>query len=1397
MKLKPNPRTCLTGLGALLALGTSVHGVDIPTSFGNGADTYLSNDGNSGPTVNHGGEAGMNLREWDTVRMRHLYIRFDISGVQGDLSGATITLNGTTVNRNRPLDFYGVLDGATAGEGENWNEGTVTFNTAAGLPTGDGTAPDTVFTADATPTRIASTAGSAVGLNTTAVSTDLDNFIAADTDGLITFIVTLEQVNNDSEDFTFSTKEGGTAPYITFPNASLGDADGDGMGDAWEIASFGSTTFTDDPSADLDTDDGTTTGNPMPDGFTNAQEEAAGSDPLNFDSVPDDIDGDDLSDTWEDTYFGDGVAPATTTELAAQDGTGDPDNDKGTNEEEETAGTNPTDRASFLDDEGPGVGDGLNDWWEIHYFSDTATATATTGDPDGDTEDNATEYTNFSNPNNIDSIAGDIDGDGINDLFEDQYFGNNDGIIDDSPASLAELATADATSNSDGDVFTDLEESLATPPSDPTDANSVPDDADNDGLSDAWELTYFADIFGQNGFNDSDNDLYTNEEEETAGLDSYGDPCDPTDILSFPDDADTDDQNDRWEELYFGNGNGIVEAGELEVDDDPSGDPDNDLFVNQDEYEGFGTDPSYFGYSNPNLQASTPDDVEGDGLLDTDEIFYFGDIYTYDATDDPDGDKGTNLDEQNDLTDPTDRADTLDVDNGGGGDGLGDYWELWSFGDLTTTELGTDDNDNDGFDNDTEFAASTNGNDPTSTPDTDADGLPDGWEVTFFIQGGEDPIADLATIIARQSGADDSDAGGTSNLIEFYAGTNPNDGGADDETPIERTTADGNGADSALSNDGTGGGGPNDNHGAAGSLQIRYFTDARLFFAILRFDVNGLSGDLSNALLQLNVTNAGRTRTWGVYGLVDGDPGENWDESTITYANAPGIIEADRGLLNQFARDPQKLVRIGGFPVTQGLNQVYTSTPDELDLAGFIADDTDGQITLVIHDDSASGQFNFFDSKEGTIAPKLIFPLAEDADSDIDGLADSWENTYFGDLTSARGTEAQDPGLGADWDNDNDGDDNATEQANGTDPTDKGSFTDSEPDGLPDSWELTTFGDLDEDGGTDTDLDGFSNVEEFWAGTDADDINDVPVIPAASKAHHYTFNDDSFTDLVGGLDGTLDGAAAISGGALQLTGGTGELDAATLAINTYDSVTIEFWATSNDAVNTGFSALFGAGETNPANTNLASNYLLFATHRGDNNNRGAIGTNNQNGTPWLSEEGVNSAEINDNSEHHYVLVINDITKQLEWFVDGVSQGAVTTQQDLADVATEFASVGALYPADASWQGSVNEFAIYDGALTDAEVAASFAAGATVGAPASVAVTNVSLSGTTLSVTLEGLQNGSEYHWESSSTLGGFTAIPGSTFTGDGNPTQTELMTVDPLTNPKFFVRVAEGAAPAP
>ena len=116
-----------------------------------------------------------------------------------------------------------------------------------------------------------------------------------------------------------------------------------------------------------------------------------------------------------------------------------------------------------------------------------------------------------------------------------------------------------------------------------------------------------------------------------------------------------------------------------------------------------------------------------------------------------------------------------------------------------------------------------------------------------------------------------------------------------------------------------------------------------------------------------------------------------------------------------------------------------------------------------------------------------------DPDLDADGLPDWWEYRYFGSVA-----------WGAGDDNDGDGLTNIHEYQSGTNPTmldtdgdgvkdaddaNPGSSNDSDSDGLPDDWETHFFGDLDESGSGDYDLDSLTNLQEYQAGTDPTKAN--------------------------------------------------------------------------------------------------------------------------------------------------------------------------------------------------------------------------------------------------------------------------------------------------------------------
>jgi len=274
-------------------------------------------------------------------------------------------------------------------------------------------------------------------------------------------------------------------------------------------------------------------------------------------------------------------------------------------------------------------------------------------------------------------------------------------------------------------------------------------DNDNDGLPDYWENANGLsanDATGENGpAGDPDNDGLTNIEE-------YNNQTKPQEP-----DTDGDGMADGWEVLYSLN----------PTTDDASLDPDGDGLSNIEEYLGadnvmdllavdFTATPVVWGdATNPQNQ-----DSDADGLPDKWERRHGLDPNSAAGNDgaagDPDGDTLTNTEEHDNLTDPNDR----DTDD----DGLPDNWEV-QFGLMPTDATGNDgaagDPDDDGATNQQEFGQGT---DPTNR-DTDADDLPDGWE----IEKGLDPVS-AATPNGRN---DDPDNDDRTNYEEYLSNTDP------------------------------------------------------------------------------------------------------------------------------------------------------------------------------------------------------------------------------------------------------------------------------------------------------------------------------------------------------------------------------------------------------------------------------------------------------------------------------------------------------------------------------------------------------------------------------------------------------------------------------------------------
>lgn len=146
-------------------------------------------------------------------------------------------------------------------------------------------------------------------------------------------------------------------------------------------------------------------------------------------------------------------------------------------------------------------------------------------------------------------------------------------------------------------------------------------------------------------------------------------------------------------------------------------------------------------------------DLDRDGMVDDWELLYgFDPADPSDATNDPDGDGLTNLEEFDNQADPFD----TDTDD----DGMGDWWEVNNGLDPAESGDADDDADDDGL---TNLGELEHGSDPNNK-DSDGDGMEDGWEVA----NGLDPV--------DPSDADgDVDGDGFPNLVEFELGTDPLD----------------------------------------------------------------------------------------------------------------------------------------------------------------------------------------------------------------------------------------------------------------------------------------------------------------------------------------------------------------------------------------------------------------------------------------------------------------------------------------------------------------------------------------------------------------------------------------------------------------------------------------------
>jgi hypothetical protein len=154
-------------------------------------------------------------------------VRFDLNNALGDRSGSILTFQiVSTANRDRTFQVWGLADNATD---DAWDETTTSYNTAPGvIPTPP--TPIAQVDIDESKMTLLGTVGM-IGSGAQVVRSDngepdsmlnLDNFLAADTNGLVTFLI-INSASDTTASYSIASKEN-TTPDIVLPTLELPNA---------------------------------------------------------------------------------------------------------------------------------------------------------------------------------------------------------------------------------------------------------------------------------------------------------------------------------------------------------------------------------------------------------------------------------------------------------------------------------------------------------------------------------------------------------------------------------------------------------------------------------------------------------------------------------------------------------------------------------------------------------------------------------------------------------------------------------------------------------------------------------------------------------------------------------------------------------------------------------------------------------------------------------------------------------------------------------------------------------------------------------------------------------------------------------------------------------------------
>ncbi len=246
-------------------------------------------------------------------------------------------------------------------------------------------------------------------------------------------------------------------------------------------------------------------------------------------------------------------------------------------------------------------------------------------------------------------------------------------------------------------------------------------------------------------------------------------------------------------------------------------------------------------------------------------------------------------------------------------------------------------------------------------------------------------------------------------------------------------------------------------------------------------------------------------------------------------------------------------------------------------------------------------------------------------------------------------------------------------------------------------------------------------------------VEDCTAIETALR-HRYSFDEGpGAVDSVSAADGTLERGATLTGdGAVELSGTSsttgGYVDLPNGIVSALNDATFEAWI-DWDGVGGDWQRVFDFGEAmlvmgtscvaGGASASEGSTGVCGRTYLSLSANTEGFPTGpprasflTQPGTPTNDSLSINSStNLPVNTTQHLAVVVNDSADRLALYRNGLPDGSITFTSSLSEINDINNWLGrSQFTGDPTFDGQILEFRIYAAALTDSQIATSFAEG---------------------------------------------------------------------------------------